>query len=122
MRSRALGFRIARPLALVCFSLLGACKSSAPEEPLSAEGALVKQGERVYVSACIACHNRDPRLKGAIGPEVAFASLELLEARVVHGNFPEGYKPKMGSGVMPAMPQYKSAIPALHAYLNSFPR
>ncbi len=92
-------------------------KSGAPEAPLS---ALANQGKAVYLSNCIVCHNPDPRLDGSIGPAVAFSSLELLEARILHRTYPPGYKPKRPTEQMPDFPQLKNDIPALHAYLNSF--
>lgn len=77
-----------------------------------------EEGRRVYLSRCTACHNADPKLLGSIGPEVFGSSRELLEARVIHGTYPAGYKPKKPSAMMPAMPDLKDKIDALTAYLN----
>ncbi len=87
------------------------------EKPLS---ALEQKGKSVYMTNCIACHNPDPRYAGSIGPDVAWSSLELITARVVHQSYPPGYIPKRKSGLMPALPFLEKDIPALHAYLNSF--
>lgn len=80
---------------------------------------LVDKGRAVYLSNCIACHNPDPSQNGAIGPAVSGSSIELLEARILYAKYPEGYKPKRETGQMPAFPELKNEIPALHAFLNS---
>ncbi len=80
---------------------------------------LVDRGRAVYLSTCIACHNPDPTQNGAIGPSVSGSSLELLEARILHAKYPDGYKPKRETAQMPPFPELKDDIPALHAFLNS---
>lgn len=80
---------------------------------------MVDKGRAVYLSNCIACHNPDPTQNGAIGPQVAGSSLELLEARILHAKYPDGYKPKRETHQMPAFPELKNEISALHAFLNS---
>lgn len=75
------------------------------------------RGERVYRANCIACHNPDPALDGVMGPAVAGASLELLEARVLRAEYPDGYRPKRETSLMPAQPYLKNDLPALAAYL-----
>ena len=66
----------------------------------------------------MACHNADPGKDGPIGPAVKGASMDLLEARVVHGTYPPGYKPKRDSKVMPPRPDLVVSIPDLTAYLR----
>lgn len=92
----------------------GTSQSSAP----SAEESLAARGKTVYVTVCIACHNADPHKAGSIGPAVFGASQELLEARILNASYPPGYKPQRETHTMPAFPQFKADIPALHAYLN----
>lgn len=91
--------------------------SNGPTQPLTAE-QLKEKGKGVYVANCIACHNADPKLDGTLGPAVAGSSKELLEARVLRGTYPEGYKPKRPSMSMVALPHLANQIDALHAYLN----
>ena len=95
-------------------------KAPAPEpeapEPTAAE--LAKAGRSVYLSNCIACHNVDPGREGALGPPVTGASLELLEARLVRGEYPPGYTPKRPTRAMVPMPFLAKQIPALAAYLE----
>jgi mono/diheme cytochrome c family protein len=80
---------------------------------------LVATGQKVYVANCTACHNQDPKRDGSMGPAIAGASEELLEARVLHAAYPPGYTPKRDSKLMPAQPFLKPAVPALAAYLGS---
>jgi mono/diheme cytochrome c family protein len=99
--------------------MVAACtkKSEAPKEPLTGQ-ALADRGQIIYKSNCTACHNQDPSLDGAVGPAIKGSSLELLEARVLRGTYPEGYKPKRETGAMQVFPGLKDEIPALHAYLQ----
>ena len=89
-----------------------AVESRTPEE-------LIAAGRSVYNANCIACHAMDPKIDGALGPAVAGSSLELLEARVVRGGYPEGYEPKRPSRVMVALPHLEPRLPELAAYLQS---
>ncbi len=79
----------------------------------------VAAGRAVYNANCIACHGMDPTRDGALGPAVSGSSLELLEARVLRGEYPDGYEPKRPSRVMVALPHLENELPALEAYLNS---
>lgn len=90
-------------------------------ETTSAE-ELVDQGRQAYLSSCIACHNADPARDGALGPAVAGSSLELLEARVLRGEYPDGYTPRRDTAVMLAMPFLEKQIPAMAAYLQASQR
>ena len=83
---------------------------------------LAPRGRQVYLSSCIACHNADPAKDGALGPAVSDASLELLEARVLRGAYPDGYVPKRNTAVMVAMPFLEKQIPAIAAYLAASDR
>lgn len=80
---------------------------------------LVTAGRSLYMGNCIACHNVNPAQDGALGPAVAGASHELLEARVVRGVYPEGYAPKRPTRVMVPMPHLEPKIDELTAYLQS---
>jgi len=111
---RAHARRGTRTLSLV--ALAGALACSAGGE--SEFSPLAQQGRDVYQNVCVACHNGDPNRDGAIGPANAGASRELLEAKVLHGEYPPGYTPKRpGSHAMPPLPYLKDQIPALAAYL-----
>lgn len=44
--------------------------------------------------------------------------MDLLEARVLHGTYPPGYKPKKATQLMVKLPYLHGDIAALHAFLN----
>jgi len=99
--------------ATVALAALAACSgedAATPQTPYA-------QGERVYKSVCIACHNADPSLPGAVGPAIAGSSRELIEARVLRGEYPEGYTPKRSGRTMPQFPYLAESIDGLTAYL-----
>lgn len=103
--------RAAVVAALLAFA---GCSGGDADEPDTA----VSRGERTYKNVCLACHAADPKLDGSLGPAIAGSSRELIEARVVHGSYPEGYTPKRNSQMMPKMPHLAGAIDDLTAYLN----
>ena len=80
---------------------------------------LVKAGRATYMANCIACHAMDPTIDGALGPAVSGSSLELLEARVMRGEYPDGYSPKRTSRVMVPLPHLQPRLPELAAFLQS---
>lgn len=98
-------------------ALLFFISCSRDERPLT---DLEKKGKTVYATNCTSCHNPDPRIPGSLGPEIAGASLELLQARVLHKTYPAGYTPKRESRLMPELPYLEKDLPALEAYLKSF--
>ena len=77
-----------------------------------------ERGRQVYLSQCTACHAFDPAQPGAVGPEVRGASRALLEAKMLRGTYPPGYKPKRPTAVMPPQPQLAPDVDALAAFLN----
>jgi mono/diheme cytochrome c family protein len=92
-------------------------------ESKKSHAELVEQGKRLYVSYCISCHNKDPNLKGALGPEMVDAPLEVMTSKVMTGVYPEklpaGYTPKRSSRIMKAIPKLKDDIPAIYAWVQS---
>lgn len=87
-----------------------------PREP-AARGSAEK-GKQVWLGQCVACHNSDPAKDGTLGPAVKGASPVLLEARVVRGEYPPGYKPKRPTKVMPPRPDLAASVADLAAYLQ----
>jgi mono/diheme cytochrome c family protein len=77
-----------------------------------------QKGRQIWLGNCVACHATDPSKDGPLGPAVAGASRELVEARVVRGEYPPGYAPKRPSKVMPARPDLGPSVPDLAAYLG----
>jgi len=78
---------------------------------------LAQEGKRIYLNVCIACHNGNPNRDGSPGPAIAGASRELLEARVIRGEYPPGYTPKRSTAAMPRMEFLADKIDAFAAYL-----
>ncbi len=74
-------------------------------------------GRRTYQNLCIACHHPDPHLAGILGPPLAGASLELLEAKVLRAAYPPEYTPKRSTESMPAFATLGEKLPGLVAYL-----
>lgn len=89
----------------------------------AADPALIAKGKRVYLSSCIQCHNRDPNLKGPIGPEMVDAPIEVMTAKVMTGLYPRklpaGFVPKRKTKLMRPLKQFKNDIPAIHAWVQS---
>jgi len=79
---------------------------------------LYRRGQSVYRLNCIVCHNADPAKPGSIGPALLGSSHELIEARVLKGGYPKGYKPKSESEMMKAMAHLEPEIEALSTYLK----
>ena len=104
-----------RSSVLLLLPLL-ACSQSEAGGP---EAALAKRGEQVFQVNCTACHARDPRSDGPVGPPVAGASLELLQAKVLRNEYPPGYTPKRDTQAMIPLKHLEPELPALAAYLEA---
>ncbi len=98
-------------LTLAVAFLVGCSAGSEADAPALA------RGKAVYGNVCIACHHGDPTRDGALGPAVAGASRELIEAKTLRGEYPPGYQPRRAGAVMPTYPQLAEAIDDLAAYL-----
>lgn len=102
-------------------SLLAACAGAAlacssGESVQLSETA--QRGRGVYMNVCVACHNADPGRGGAIGPDLVGSTRELIEWRVVKGEYPPGYTPKQATGAMPAFPHLAAEVDALYAFIR----
>lgn len=75
------------------------------------------------MSTCIQCHNRNPNLKGSLGPELVGAPLDVMTHKVVTGRYPEvlppGFVPKRKTKAMRALPNLKNDVPSIHAWIQS---
>jgi mono/diheme cytochrome c family protein len=98
---------------LVAASL--ACGSG--EEPGAGLDAAAARGKTVYENVCTACHHRDPHQAGALGPDLAGASLELIEAKVLRNEYPPGYAPKRPGASMPKYEYLAPNLADIAAYL-----
>lgn len=97
---------------------LGACSEDSRPSPKTGDAADPSRGRQVYIGLCITCHNSDPSKAGPMGPPVKGASRELLEARLLRGNYPPGYTPKRSTAIMPPQPELEPSIPDLAAFLK----
>ena len=105
-----------------------AAEANAPAAPAEvivypANPVDIAKGKEVYLSTCIKCHNKDPNVKGAIGPELTDAQLEIMQAKVANGRYPdvlpEGFVPKRKTKQMIKQPQALPDVPSIHAYVQS---
>ena len=85
------------------------------------EDAQVRKGRTQFIIHCSSCHGTDPTREGALGPAIHGSSLELLQARILRGEYPPGYVPKRATKIMQKLPITEPEIQALHAFLNSKP-
>jgi mono/diheme cytochrome c family protein len=105
--------------------LLGALISSLlfSTSLLSANQATLDKGKRLYLSNCIQCHNKDPNVKGSLGPEVVDAPLSVMTSKVMTGAYPAvlpaGFVPKRKSKAMKKIPKLKNDIPAIYDWVQS---
>ena len=90
---------------------LGACSDS------PGDAGAIESGKTVYANVCLVCHSADPRERGTLGPPVADASFELLEAKVLRGKYPPGYTPKQEGQVMPRFEYLEPKLADVAAYL-----
>jgi len=97
----------------------GPASSEAPGETTDSRVDLVARGERIYNVNCIACHHRDPTQDGGLGPPIAGSSRELVEARVLRGEYPPGYTPRTDTRLMIPLPHLEPEIDALTSFLAS---
>jgi mono/diheme cytochrome c family protein len=87
------------------------------------DAASLDKGKRIYLSTCIQCHNKDPNIKGPIGPEVIDAPYAVMEVKVVTGRYPPtlpaGFVPKRKTKAMRALPKLKDDVKNIYAWIQS---
>ncbi|MDB5103962.1 MAG: cytochrome [Fibrobacteres bacterium] len=104
---------LAAALGAACLEFWSACKKQEASDPL------VTRGRGLYLSNCISCHNVNPARAGSLGPDIKGSSLELVQARVLRGEYPPGYAPKRPTKIMVKLPLTEVDVKAVHAYLNA---
>lgn len=103
--------------ALMAFALFISLTNLKADE--AANSKQLERGKAVYMSTCIACHNRDPNKKGSIGPELVGTPLEVMMLKVPKGEYPKDYTPKRKTKIMQKWPQFAKDVPAIHAWIES---
>ena len=81
------------------------------------------RGQGTFATFCATCHNyRDPFSAGVQGPPIARSSLKLLQAKVLRGEYPDGYTPKRpGPITMPVQKNLNQRMGDLYAFLQEVP-
>ena len=79
----------------------------------------VARGEKIYRNICVVCHNADPTQPGSVGPANAGASRELLEAKLLRGEYPTGYTPQRNTQQMPRFEFLEPNLDDIEAFLAS---
>ncbi|MDB5047924.1 MAG: hypothetical protein JWO30_995 [Fibrobacteres bacterium] len=103
---------MAAALCAACLECWTACnKKDANADPK------VQMGRGLYLSNCIACHNANPALDGSLGPAIKGSGLDLVKARVLHGEYPPGYTPKRATKIMVKLPLTEANVEDIQAYL-----
>jgi mono/diheme cytochrome c family protein len=82
---------------------------------------LIQEGKRIYVSNCARCHNTNPHKPGSIGPDLFSTPENVFYTKVVHGKYPQGYKPKRPTKVMPKFKHLTNKIDMIYKYIRSIP-
>jgi mono/diheme cytochrome c family protein len=79
----------------------------------STDGAL-------YKTRCISCHNANPSKPGAIGPDIADSSLELITLKTQKREYPKNYKPKRKTRIMPRIILSENQLKDIYNYIAKF--
>jgi mono/diheme cytochrome c family protein len=77
------------------------------------------RGEKIYRNICVVCHNPNPNQPGPLGPAIAGSSRELLEARLLRGEYPAGYTPQRNTQQMPRFEFLEPNLDDIVAFLAS---
>jgi len=120
-------------IALLLIMLISSCEKKSIKQKEAKSGqnqknlnntialtADTKKGRKVYFVNCVPCHNHNPKKPGSVGPAVYGVSKDVLTKKIVSGKYPENYRPKRKSKIMPSMPHLNKELSNLHAFLNSF--
>lgn len=83
----------------------------------------IEVGKKIYLSTCTRCHNKDPNVKGSIGPELTDAPLEVMQHKIATGRYPDvlpaGFTPKRKTKLMTKFSQHVADSASIHAYIQS---
>jgi mono/diheme cytochrome c family protein len=102
-----------------CSALIAIALSACSGESDESADPTVARGELIYRNVCTVCHNADPSLDGTIGPAIGSASRELLEAKLLRGEYPSGHTPKRATHQMPRFEYLEPNLDEIAAFLAS---
>ncbi len=105
----------ARFVAVVALVATSACSGDSDS---SADPA-VARGETIYRNICVVCHNADPNEQGTMGPAIARATRDVLEAKVLRGEYPAGYTPARETHQMPQFEYLEPNLDDIEAFIAS---
>ena len=103
---------LAAALSAACLECWTACN----KQPANADPK-AQAGRGLYLANCIACHNVNPALNGSLGPAIKGSGLDLVKARVLHGEYPPGYSPKRPTRIMRPLPLTEENVEDIQAFL-----
>jgi mono/diheme cytochrome c family protein len=106
---------LASVLGLATLTTMVACGG---ETDTSGDPA-VARGELIYRNICVVCHNADPNEDGTLGPAIVQATRELLEAKVLRGEYPAGYTPARDTKQMPQFEYLEPNLDDIEAFIAS---
>jgi mono/diheme cytochrome c family protein len=107
--------------ALANLTPAGASSAAAGSASVAAAKAKAgdpERGKQIYMTSCAPCHGPDPAADGPVGPRIKGASLALIEARVLRGAYPPGYRPRRATKLMPPLPQLEAELSHLAVFLE----
>jgi mono/diheme cytochrome c family protein len=101
--------------ALAAITVVAACggDTDPSQDPAAA------RGELIYRNICVVCHNADPNEEGTLGPAIGQATRALLEAKVLRGEYPDGYTPTRDTHQMPQFEYLEPNLDDIEAFLAS---
>lgn len=109
--AQALGLAFAAACVLQIVSACGKKQETGDPE--------VNAGRALFMAHCISCHNVDPSRDGSLGPAIKGSPLELVQARVLRGEYPAGYVPKRNTRIMVKLPLTEEDVAKIHKFLNA---
>lgn len=74
-------------------------------------------GEKLYIRNCWSCHS-DPRV-GMMGPELITTPDRVFKPKILTKSYPDGYKPKRSTKLMPTFKLTDEEIEAIVKYVRS---
>ena len=94
--------------------------TSAQAQRIPTDRTINEEGRRIYLGSCVRCHNINPSKPGIIGPDLLTTPLEVFRTKVPKGTYPDGYKPKRRTKVMPKFPSLADKVDFVYQYIQTF--